>query len=99
MQRHAVRARHRQAMRSVLRASRQQRSETRSASGPARLPPARRNGAAQVSPATKLLLIAAVITVGGAWWGWWIIRPKKPLPPPVSDERDSLSAWWRNWRT
>lgn len=33
---------------------------------------------------------------------WQLIRiERKPtyLPPPVSDERDTLSAWWRNWRT
>lgn len=32
---------------------------------------------------------------------WIAYRCRKPdfLPPPVTHERDTLSAWWRNWRT
>lgn len=39
-----------------------------------------------------------IIVLVAFWFLYRIERPKGNLPPPVSDDRDSLRFWRNSWR-
>ena len=43
--------------------------------------------------------VPVLLVLVSFWILYRIERKPTYLPPPVTDERDTLSAWWRNWRT